>query len=58
MMEAAGTLEEQLVLTKAKAVEVADQKERLTTIEQLSAGMEERLIHENRLILCKIDQYI
>ena len=50
MMEAAGTLEDQLELTKDKVVEVANQKGRLKNIEDLSAGMEERLILDNRFI--------
>ena len=47
-MEAVGSLEDQLELTKMKAVDVGSQKGQLKNIEDLSATMEERLILDNK----------
>lgn len=48
LMESTGTLEQQLEATKKKSTEVRTQKSQMKKIEDLSAGMEERLILENR----------
>ncbi|TGZ69187.1 hypothetical protein CRM22_003879 [Opisthorchis felineus] len=48
MMEASGTLEEQLEATRLKANEVNARKNDLREIEELGARLEERLILDNR----------
>ncbi|CAL8071830.1 unnamed protein product [Calicophoron daubneyi] len=48
MMEASGTLEEQLETTRNKAAEVHARKDDLRQIEELGARLEERLILDNR----------
>ncbi|TPP57241.1 Spectrin alpha chain non-erythrocytic [Fasciola gigantica] len=48
MMEAGGTLEEQLEATRAKANEVNARKNDLREIEELGARLKERLILDNR----------
>ncbi|XP_074654192.1 spectrin alpha chain-like [Tubulanus polymorphus] len=48
MMEATGSLEEQLEQTKRKSAEVRAQKGQLKHIEDLGASLEERLILDNR----------
>lgn len=48
MMEGTGSLENQLEATKRKSAEVRAQRSQLKHIEDLSAGLEERLILDNR----------